>query len=142
MDKNDILDDFDQGYKDRARHGCVSAWLILMIIGNAFVSVFYLFFWDSILELVPDESMAEIPDINPILLGVVGVANLIFAILLFKWKKVGFWGFVGTSVITLGLNISAGLGVGQILTGFAGIAILYGILQIKERDVSAWDNLE
>ena len=116
--------------------------MIFAIIGNAAVAVVYLFFWDSIQEMMPEEAVDQMPEINTMALGIVSILNLIFAILLFQWKKIGFWGFVATSIISLGLNIQAGLGIGQILGGLVGIAILYGILQIKKNDVSTWEGLE
>ena len=141
MDHNDILDDMDQ-IRAKKRHGCVSAWLIFMIIANAFTALLYLFFFDNFMEMLPEESLDQMPDINPIILGVLGVLNLIFAVLLLKWKKIGFWGFVATSIITLGINLNAGLGIGSSLLGLIGILLLYGILQIKQDDVSAWNHLE
>jgi len=126
----------------KERHGCVTTWLILMIIGNAIVALIYLFYWDKLMENIPDESLAQIPNVNPTILGILGILNLIFAILLFQWKKIGFWGFLGTSVITLILNIQAGMGVSSVIGGLVGVAILYGILQIKKNDVSTWEGLE
>jgi len=141
MDHNDILDDMDQT-RAKERHGCVSAWLIFMIIANALGVLLYLFFYDNFMGMMPEESLDQMPDVNPIFMGVLSVLNLIFAVMLLKWKKIGFWGFVATSVISLGINLNAGLGVASILGGLIGILILYGILQIKQDDVSAWNHLE
>ena len=141
MDHNDILDDMDQ-IRAKKRHGCVSAWLIFMIIANALGVLLYLFFYDNFMGMMPEESLDQMPDVNPIFMGVLSVLNLIFAVMLLKWKKIGFWGFVATSVISLGINLNAGLGVASILGGLIGILILYGILQIKQDDVSAWNHLE
>lgn len=135
-----ILDDLDQSITPRERHGCVTSWLIFMIIVNSLVALTYLFLWDSLQENIPDEM--GIPDVNSTLLGVLGILNLIFAILLLNWKKIGFWGYAVTSIAALGINISAGLGIGQSLSGLLGIVILYGILQISKNNRSAWDGLE
>ena len=141
MDNNDILDDMDQGQL-KERHGCVSAWLIFMVIANAFSALLYLFFYENLMGMMPEESLEQMPDVNPMFLGILGVLNLVFAILLLQWKKVGFWGFVATSVISLALNMNAGMGAIQILLGLVGIVILYGILQIPKEDVAAWKHLE
>jgi len=77
-----------------------------------------------------------------ILLGILSVVNAIFAVMLLQWKKIAFWGFIGTSIIVLIINLSIGLGIGQSLFGLVGIAVLYGILQIKKDNVTAWKNLE
>ena len=122
----------------KQRHGCVTAWLVLMIIANSLTAILYLFASDMITKNLPEN--VSTPMI--ILLGVIGISNVIFSILLFQWKKIGFWGFALTSVGALIINLSIGLGIGQSLFGLAGIAILYGVLQIKKKNVTTWENLE
>jgi len=123
--------------ENKQRHGCVTAWLILMIILNSFTALMYLLFGNTIVQnLASDASVSMI-----MLLGLFGVGNVIFAILLLNWKKVGFYGFVATSLIVFIINISIGLRIGQSLFGLVGIAILYGVLQIKGGDRPAWNNL-
>ena len=122
----------------KKRHGCVTAWLIVMIIANAMTAVTYLFLGETVAQSLP----TAIPGPMMIALAIIGIANLIFAIMLFQWKKWAFWAFAGTSLITLVINISIGLGISTSIFGLAGIAILYGILQIKQDGVTAWDNLE
>ena len=93
----------------KQRHGCVTAWLILMIIVNSFTAIIYLFASDFIIENTPTP-----PSENMMLiLGTIGIGNLTFSVYLLKWKKWAFWGFAGTSILTLTLNISNGLGVGS-----------------------------
>ena len=122
----------------KQRHGCVTAWLVLMIIANSLTAILYLFASDIITKNLPGNvSTAMI-----ILLGVIGIGNVIFSVLLFQWKKIGFWGFTITSVGALIINLSIGLGIGQSLFGLVGIAILYGVLQIKKENVTTWKNLE
>ena len=77
-----------------------------------------------------------------ILLGIICIANVIFSVMLFQWKKLGFWGFIITSIGAFIINLSIGLGIVQSLFGLVGIAILYGVLQIKKDNIPAWDNLE
>ena len=124
--------------ESKQRHGCVTAWLILMIIANSITAISYLFMGDTISQNLPN----AIP--QPMMLGLafLGIANLVFAIMLFQWKKWAFWGFVGTSILALAINLSIGLSVGASLFGLLGIAVLYGILQIKKDGVTAWENLE
>lgn len=122
----------------KQRHGCVTAWLILIIVANSLTAVLYLLAGDLITQNFP----GEISGSMLIVLALLGLANVIFAILLFMWKKIGFWGFLATSIVALIINLNLGLGIGQSILGLIGIAILYGILQIKQDNVSAWDNLE
>ena len=122
----------------KQRHGCVTAWLILMIIVNSLVAVLYLFFGGFVAQNFPgDVSMTIL-----ILLGILGIGNVVFSIMLFQWKKLGFWGFVATSLGALIINLSIGLGIGQSVSGLIGIAVLYGVLQITKDGVKAWDVLE
>jgi predicted membrane metal-binding protein len=124
--------------ESKQRHGCVTAWLIFMIIANSLTAIFYLFMGDAI-----SQNLAN-PIPQPMMLGlaVLGIANLIFSIMLFQWKKWAFWGISATSLIALAINLSIGLGIGTSMFGLIGIVILYGILQIKKDGITTWENLE
>ena len=121
----------------KQRHGCVTAWLVIMIILNSLLAVVYLFASDFITNNLQNSSKSMI-----LLLGVLGVLNVVFAVMLLKWKKLGFWGFIASSIIVMFINLTIGMGVGQSVFGLVGVAILYGILQIKSNNVTTWDNLE
>ena len=121
----------------KQRHGCVTAWLVIMIALNSLLAIIYLFASDFITNNLPNVSKTMI-----VLLGVFCAANVIFAVMLLKWKKFGFWGFVVSSVVVLIINLSIGMGIGQSVGGLVGVAILYGILQIKKDNVTVWENLD
>lgn len=130
---------FNENSNDqKQRHGCVTAWLIFIIIANSIVALLYLLGGNMVAQNIP----GGISTSFLIILGLLGVGNVFFAVLLLQWKKLGFWGFLGTSIVALFINLSIGMSVGQSLFGLVGIAILYGVLQIKQGDVSAWENLE
>jgi hypothetical protein len=124
---------------EKQRHGCVTAWLFLMIVINSLTSVIYLFFGDVVKEKIPDISTSLL-----LLLAFLSLSNVFFAAMLLRWKKLGFWGFVITSVAAFILNLMMGLGIFQSVFGMTGLLILYGILQIKKEgsDTSTWSNLE
>lgn len=122
----------------KQRHGCVTAWLVLMLVVNSLTALLYLFFSDMVTSALP----AEVSPSLILALGLVGIANVVFAVLLLRWKKIGFWGFLITSVATLLINMNMGVSIVQSMFGLVGIAILYGILQIKGNGKSAWENLE
>lgn len=122
----------------KKRHGCVTAWLILMIIANSITAISYLLMGDTILENLPNPTSKS----TLILLAILGLANLAFAILLFQWKKWAFWGFTASALITLVINLSIGLSIGQSLLGLLGFILLYVVLQIKQDGKTAWENLE
>jgi hypothetical protein len=122
----------------KQRHGCVTAWLVLMIIANSLTAMAYFF----ASEMITKNLSMDVSNSMIILLGIICIANVIFSVMLFQWKKLGFWGFIITSIGALIINLSIGLGITQSLFGLVGIAILYGVLQIKKDNIPAWDNLE
>ena len=119
-------------------HGCLTAWLLLLLLGNLFLTLVYLVGGDMRPFLVPEESHYFIF----ILFAILGIANVYFTLLLFQWKKWGFWGYIITTIVTLILNISLGMPLGQALAGLFGLAILYIMLQTSKGDLSAWEHLE
>ncbi len=122
--------------EEKQRHGCLTTWLILMIIANAGVALYYLFANETIRSSFPDSPALIFP-----LLAVIGFFNVACAVALFKWKKWGFWGFFATSIIALIINLSIGLSVAQSFGGLLGIAILYGVLKIG-KEKAAWPQLD
>jgi len=124
--------------ESKQRHGCVTAWLTLMIIANSISSLAYLFMGKKIAAHFPTPVSQSVI----MALAVIGIANLVFSIMLFKWKKWAFWAFAGTSLITLVINISIEIGIASSILGLAGVGILFAVLQIKKDKVSSWENLE
>uniref|UniRef100_UPI00404B332F hypothetical protein n=1 Tax=Fulvivirga sp. TaxID=1931237 RepID=UPI00404B332F len=123
--------------ESKQRHGCVTAWLIFMIIINSLSVLLYVSSGQTISENLPK----PIPQPIMLTLIIASFANLVFAVMLFQWKRWAFWAFAGTSILGLIINLYLELGIGTSLFGLMGVAILYGILQIKKDGVSAWDNL-
>lgn len=122
----------------KERHGCVTAWLYLLIVANSVTSLTYLFMGDFIIQnLESDMGKSTI-----LLLAVLGIFNVSFAVMLLRWRKVGFWGFTLTSFVAFGINVSMGIGIGQSILGLLSIGILYGILQFKKYDTPAWTYLD
>ena len=82
-------------------------------------------------------------DPSPIGIGVIvacAIANIIFALALFRWKKWGFYGFIGTSIVALITNLMLGLSIAASLFGLVGIAILYWVLNMGGEN-KAWPRL-
>jgi uncharacterized membrane protein YsdA (DUF1294 family) len=122
---------------EKQRHGCVTAWLILMIVINSLTSVIYLFFGDRVREEAPEVSESLL-----MLLAFLTLSNVFFAAMLLRWKKLGFWGFAITSAAAFILNLMMGMDILRSVLGISGLLILYAILQIKKNDTSTWENLE
>jgi hypothetical protein len=139
-DQNNNPDDLDNTFNDDTlptspqRHGCVTAWLILMLILNSLIAIVYIFKSGKLAQTVPSNAL--------IALVIMGIINVICAVMLLRWKKIGFYGFAITAVITIFINLHIGISPIRASLGFAGFLILYGILQIKKDGVSAWSYLK
>jgi hypothetical protein len=120
----------------KSRHGCLTAWLVFMIIANSATALFYLLIdSESIKQAYPNAPNWALP-----LLVIVGLVNLVCSIALFRWKKWGFWGFCLSSIVAFITNIIIGIGAASIM-GLVGIALLYGVLQIGKEN-KGWPQLE
>jgi hypothetical protein len=126
----------DQPPAQKHRHGCLTAYLVFVIIANAGATLFYMIGSGSARSNVASAP----PWAFPVLI-VLGVSNLIFAIALLRWEKWGFWGFVASSVGAFLVNTSIGIGTAAALLGLLGVAVLYGVLHIgAER--KGWSQLD
>jgi hypothetical protein len=118
------------------RHGCVTTWLIFVLIANSLTCLFYIF---------EDQLMEKTLKISSITVGfivIIGILNVVFSIMLLLWKKTGFYGYCITTIVLFVMNICIKLPIVPTVLGLFGIVILYGILQIKGKEVSAWNNLK
>ncbi len=121
----------------KSRHGCVTAWFVFMMTVGVILAVIYFFFSEGTAEALGLES--------PFLIwgmGLMSICNVFLVWQLWQWKKIGFYGFIGTSVLAGLANLYIGIDIITTLTGLIGILFLYGILQIRKDDVAAWDHLE
>jgi len=122
---------------EKQRHGCVTAWLVLVVVVNSFAAIIYFFASELIAWVMPNVSKTM-----NVLSGILCVAYVIFAVMLFQWKKIGFLGLIVSCIVASIINIYIGFGVVESVLGLGSIAILYGILQIKKDNVTTWENLE
>ena len=118
------------------RHGCLTAWLVFMIVINAIMAVL------TPISIAGWKQMGLNP--SPVYIGVIVlclISNVVFAIALLRWQKWGFYGFIAASIVALAENLSLGFGVAQSLFGLIGIAILYCLLNMGG-DLKAWPRLK
>ena len=120
----------------KKRHGCLTAYLIFMMIANTLAIVAYAGFGAAIQKANPG-----MPDWAMLVLPMFGVLNVVCAIGLFKLRKWGFWGFVISAAVVFFINIAIGLNILQALFGLVGIAIIYGVLQIGGEN-KGWTQLD
>jgi hypothetical protein len=120
----------------KQRHGCLTAWLVLMIIANSLTAIIYLLATGG-----ATTRLSALPIWALGLLAVGSLFNVICAIALLRWKIWGFWGFLGVAALALVVNVTLGLNIVQIVLGLVGVGVLYGVLQIGG-EKKGWDQLE
>ncbi len=122
----------------KQRHWFVSTWLILMIILNSLTALLNLFSTSFIDKNLPNND----PKSSLLVFGILGLGNILFAIMLLKRKIYGFYGFVLSAIIAFSVNIYIEIEFSKAFYGLIGIGLLYGILQIRKDGISAWRNLD
>ncbi len=140
---SELLDDFSDDYNlEKTRHGCVTAWLWLGIIGSGLAVVIYLIpggFVNSMLE----ESGAEpLSKWLIIFFSISSLVGLFSYYLMLNWKKSGFYIAVGLSLLSALTTYLYMYDLYSIIMAFLSPLILYAILQIQKDGVSAWNHLE
>jgi hypothetical protein len=131
-------EEIEIGTGEKQRNGCITVYLILMIIMNCLIFLVYLVASEFIADNLPGDVSSGVI----VLIGSLSLLNVFFAYNILKWKRWAFYGIVFVSMLMLIINLSIGVGIGQSILGLLGIAFLYGVLQAKKSNVSAWDQLE
>jgi uncharacterized membrane protein len=120
----------------KEHHGCVTAWLILLIVGNSIAALLIL------ISVFFKNRYSNISMPVQIIMALLAIANIVFVLQLFRWKKIGFTGYTATTVIAIVIHLFVGdSSITQLIFGVLSIAILYAILQIKKNEKSAWEEL-
>lgn len=119
----------------KQRHGCVTFWLWLVLILNAGFTLQYL------VSLADADPLLPVPTVS--LLALLGACNVYAALLLLRWNKTGFFLFIFSSLAALVINMTLlDLHPVQSLSSLVGIAIWWGVLQIRRDGHSAWSQME
>ncbi len=121
--------------ENKRRHGCLTAYLAIIVIANFATLLLYLFAGETAKGLAPN-----LPDWAHSASMVFGLVNLVCAIALFRWKKWGFWSIVIATIMMTGVNFYVGIETGPAVGGLVGVAILYGALHIG-KDNKGWTQL-
>jgi ABC-type multidrug transport system fused ATPase/permease subunit len=122
----------------KQRHGCVTALLIFMMIVNSASVIIYFF----ASEFISKSLAVELSNADKIILSTFQIANFISCILLFQWKKIGYWRYIATNVATVVLSIYQGKGISQLWSALFGIALLFGVMQITTKNrKTTWNEL-
>jgi len=117
--------------QERNRGGCLTAFLVAMMIINPLVAILYLAAGSTIAKNLPNAPSWSIP-----VLGIFCIVNFAGAIALWRWKRWGFYAFVVSALVALVVNIIIGIPLYQVIWGPLGVVILYALLR------RVWDELE
>ena len=124
---------------EKKRHGCLTVYLVLILIVNSLLTYTYLVTPPP--DTGPPFHMPLFPTWVYGVMAITGLLNLISAVAILRWKKWGFWLFANTSFITVWLNYTMGMSFATSIVGLVGVAILYGVLHIGG-DKKGWTQLE
>jgi hypothetical protein len=125
----------DSAYvKQKKRHGCLTTWLVLIIVFNAI----------AIIIAMPkgSPSVEDLPWWQAIIAIIFSLVNIGFAIGLFMWKKWAFWGFCASAIVSLVSNIVMGqLVILAIVSFVVELGVLSFVINIGGEN-KGWDQLE
>jgi len=115
----------------KRRHGCLTAWLILLIIINPLSGLVY---------LVTIDSFSDSPSWFIPAMIVFSLINFAGALALLKWKKWGFWAILAVNLVLFFINFTL-VGFGGAISGLLGFSILFFLLNLGGEN-QAWTKLE
>jgi len=122
--------------QNKKRHGCLSIWLAMMVIGNIFTVVTFLFLGTDVTKMFSQGSNLIVG-----ILTLLTILNVICIFGLYKWKRWGFYGFVFNGSVAFLINLYMGMGLLVSLFGMLGVVILFATLHIGKEN-KAWPQLD
>lgn len=114
------------------RHGFVTFWLFLQMIGSVLAAVGTFFMTEELYGYVDADAVKW--------LGIAYLGSAIACWDIYKWKKKGFWMFLLWTIVSVifWVAITDEIAYSDII----GMLILWGILQIPSKESgSCWSNL-
>jgi len=85
------------------RHKFLTVWLSLMLLMNLIVAITYLVTPEKLQHVTPNIPLSFFYSA-----GILAIFNLICVILLFRWRKMGFWGFCLSAILAVLVNAKYG----------------------------------
>lgn len=90
-----------------------------MIIANAGIALVYFLNPGPVTQQYPRLSQGLL-----LLLGVGGLLNIVLAILVWQWRRMGVYGYAAMALFVFPINLYAGLPVAQAIIGLLGPLVL------------------
>ena len=82
------------------------------------------------------------PNFDNVFLLIVGIADIVFTLMILDWRKLGFYGLLVNSLTIMIFNLVSGYGFLISILGFLGFIIIFLLLLLKKNKVSGWTNLK
>jgi len=120
----------------KKRHGCLTAYLIFMMVVGVLGAAIYFFAGSVVAEGNP-----EIPPYLRPLFGDINLLITVASFALWRWKKWGFWLFAGIALFGATFNTYLTRSIITFLMAPIGLLIMYGILHIG-KEKQGWRQLE
>lgn len=100
----------------------LTIWLVLVTISAIFTLYSYTLGSENITKTLPN-----IPSWSLTAFALLGVVNLFAVVMLWMWKKMGFYIIIGIAIIIASLNgmILGAVGIVASVMAIVGVAILY-----------------
>lgn len=119
----------------KQRNGCISFWLWIAIIVNMAMVIYYAV---TMFSAYSSEAALGFG-----LCSIFGAVNVLSAILLLRWNKIGFYMMVVSSIMAIVVNICVlKMEPVAMIGSLFAIVIWWAILQMKKNGVSAWSQLQ
>jgi len=131
--------------KYKHRHGCLTAYLLFMLVASVAAIIIYLAcvirpgFLAPIVDQV--KSGAGLPNWAYPVFALMGALELICTVALYKWKRWGFWGFCGVAVLIF-VVYAALYKISSAFSGLIGVLVLLAVLFIGNEDDRGWPQLD
>ena len=121
----------------RQRHGFTTFWLVGSLIFGFISAIFCLFVSQFMSELL-DASIWYV-----LASGIILVLGIIADILMLRWKKSGFFIFIGINILQPILStIMMEFDIFTIIFSLVAIVIRWGVLNIRKNGKTVWEQLE
>lgn len=108
------------------RGGCLSVFLVLMMIANPIIGLLYLLNGEMFRRALP-----HAPDWALPVMGILALVNFGCAVGIWMWKKWGVFGTFGVAALGFVMNLMIGVNPFNAIMGLGGPIILYFL--VKER---------
>ena len=118
------------------RHGCLTAFLIFMLVVNSLTMAIYLIGGHRVTAAFPNA-----PSWLPYVLAAGCALNVFFTVSIFRWQKWAFYAFCVVAGVCFVINVAIGAPLISAVLGLLGPAVLYGVLHIGKED-KGWSQLK